>query len=60
MTKKSYVDASDAELDGPLSGSRPVRRARKAKTASRSRKQRSKSVNAPGGIHQRGNKRMAW
>jgi hypothetical protein len=60
MIKKTYDDAPDAESDGPLSGSRPVWRAQKTQGASQSRKRRRKPANAPGGIHQRANKRMSW
>jgi hypothetical protein len=60
MVKKSYEDALDVGADGLPNSSRPVRRAQKTKGASRSRKRRRKPANAPGGIHQRANKRMAW
>jgi hypothetical protein len=60
MVKKSEEGAFEGESEAPLSGSRPVRRAQKTKGASRSRKRRRKSVNIPGGIHQRANKRMSW
>jgi hypothetical protein len=59
MAKKTFDDAADADQD---ISARPVRvrPLQKSKGASRSRKNRRKPAAAPGGIHQRANKRMSW
>jgi hypothetical protein len=63
MIKKTSEEPMDADQDASYSSSRPVRlrgSQKKSVAASRSRKSRRKPVNAPGGIHQRANKRMTW
>jgi hypothetical protein len=59
---KAYADSTDADEDASYGSLRPapLRGRRKSKSSSRSRKSRSKSAGAPGGIHQRANKRMTW
>jgi hypothetical protein len=62
MAKKTSDSAMEDESDASVGSARPVRlrRGRKAKIVTKSRKSRRKATSAPGGIHQRANKRMAW
>ncbi len=62
MTKKLAENAEEVDSEVPIGGVRPVRlrRVRKPKPTSRSRKTRRKPANAPGGIHLRANKRLSW
>lgn len=62
VKKKAYDEPTDADEDASYGGLRPapLRGRRKSTSSSRSRKSRSKTANAPGGIHQRANKRMTW
>ena len=62
VKKRAYDDPTDAEEDASNGSVRPapLRGRRKSKPALQSRKSRSKAANAPGGIHQRANKRMTW
>ena len=60
MVKKASDAAFEADSGAPPGGSGPVRRAQKAKSATRSGKRRRKQSSALDGIHQRGNKRMSW
>jgi hypothetical protein len=61
MAKKS-ADISLEEQPDAIAGARPVRlhRSLKLKATTRSRKNHRKPASAPGGIHQRANKRMSW
>ena len=62
MTKKSTDGTLEDEPDASIGGARPVRlrRGHKVKVATKSRKSRRKATSAPGGIHQRANKRLSW
>jgi hypothetical protein len=62
MTKRTSDSAMEDEPDAPIGSARPVRlrRDRKVKVVTKSRKSRRKATSAPGGIHQRANKRMSW
>jgi hypothetical protein len=64
MTKRTFDESLDGDLEGSFVGARPARRrvqqVQKRKSSTRSRKTRRKPTQAPGGIHQRANKRMSW
>jgi hypothetical protein len=62
MIKKIAENAPDDESDSSIGAARPVRlrRGAKRKVVAKSRKSRRKAAAAPGGIHQRANKRLSW
>jgi hypothetical protein len=62
MAKVNSDSLLEGEPEAAVAGVRPVRlrRSHKAKVTTKSRKSRRKATHAPGGIHQRANKRMSW
>jgi hypothetical protein len=62
MTKKLSDNSLEEAPAIPIGGARPVRlrRSLKPKANTQSRKKHRKPASAPGGIHQRANKRISW
>jgi hypothetical protein len=60
MTKKNTDNLQEVDQDASPVNARPTRLSRSLKLKSSPRSRRRKGASAPGGIHQRANKRMSW
>jgi hypothetical protein len=60
MTKKNTDNLLEEDLEASPGSARPTRLSRSQKPKPSPRSRRRKTSGAPGGIHQRANKRMSW